>query len=568
MLEYRKKWARQPVSDPRPSRKLGLTALILPGQSSVDLVSGLNLSSVIGTPTPVVGSQGPALQHNANREAIYAPATAAQKSPQGSIVWAGTLTGDPSTAASLGGTTFDASNSNPYVGIAIKRRVVSARTLAVSFSYGPGAGQVKNLQTANAYTTGDVVVVGVFESGRQNIVVRSAAGIEIASDTGTGALSYGATARLEVGESLNSRNPAADTALLALSSQPWSPELAMQVANDVWGMLFEPRHIWVPVSTGGGGISGALTATLADVTSAATGTLKIAGTASATLGALTSTATGTIAIKGAASPTLASLTSTATGAVAIKGTTTATLGAATLASTGALAIKGTTTATLASVSLAATGSLQATGTGTVAATLADATLSAAGALAIKGTASTTLGALTSSATGALQIKGSTTVTLGEATLSAAGTAQDVTIGTLTATLADATLSSSGTIALNGSVGATLADVTLAATGELQGQGTGVTTATLADATVAATGKLALAGAATITLDGLAGAASGTLRIAGITTATLASLALVSRIRPTADIEPDVNSAWWTYTVEPDDLTYAVAADPLTYEIGV
>ena len=245
-------WDRQPqIGEVTPAEGLGLTALILPGQTSRDMVSGVELSSVIGTPTRVAGAMGPVLQHNANREAIYTSATAAQKSPQGSIVWAGTLTGDPSVAACLGGTTFDASNSNPYVGLEVKRRVVSARTLAISFSYGSGSGQVRNLQTANAYTTGDVVVVGVFESGRQHIVVRSATGIEIASDTETGALSYGATARIEVGESLNSRNAAADTALLALSDQAWTLGQAMQIAGDVWGQLFQPRAIWVPVSAGG-----------------------------------------------------------------------------------------------------------------------------------------------------------------------------------------------------------------------------------------------------------------------------------------------------------------------------
>lgn len=247
-------WKIQPYGGV-PSKHLGLTALILPGQSSHDLVSGIELSSVSGTPTKIVGNYGPALQLNAVQEAVYVRASPAQTSAQGSIVWAGTLTGSPTTAAGLGGTTFAATNTAPFIGIEIKRRSSAGAgdNLMMSYSYGASSGNVENLLSAGTYTTGDVVVVGVFTSGRQHLVVKSSAGVAITSNTRAGSLSYGTTPRIEIGDSLNSRNPTADCALLALSAQAWSVELAIQVACDVWGMLFAPRRILIPMSDGGGG---------------------------------------------------------------------------------------------------------------------------------------------------------------------------------------------------------------------------------------------------------------------------------------------------------------------------
>jgi hypothetical protein len=107
------------------------------------------------------------------------------------------------------------------------------------------------------------------------------------------------------------------------------------------------------------GITGTLSATLADATLAATGTLPIAGTLAATM---------------------ANATLSATGALPITGTLAATLASATLTAEGALSIAGMLSATLADATLAATGEGPAPDpiTGELAVTLADATLAATG----------------------------------------------------------------------------------------------------------------------------------------------------------------------------------------------
>ncbi len=105
-------------------------------------------------------------------------------------------------------------------------------------------------------------------------------------------------------------------------------------------------------------INGALTKTLAALTSSASGTVEIAGAVSKTLAALTCTAT--IALdagtgEGALSATLAALTSAATSTAAIAGQAAATLAALAVSATGASEHTGALTATLGALTVAARG---------------------------------------------------------------------------------------------------------------------------------------------------------------------------------------------------------------------
>lgn len=96
----------------------------------------------------------------------------------------------------------------------------------------------------------------------------------------------------------------------------------------------------------GGGITGALTATLDAVTLSTTGALELKGTASITLDAVALSAASTIALKAATAVTLGDLTLASTGVLSLTGALAKTLDDATLAATGAIAIKAALTVTL------------------------------------------------------------------------------------------------------------------------------------------------------------------------------------------------------------------------------
>ena len=135
------------------------------------------------------------------------------------------------------------------------------------------------------------------------------------------------------------------------------------------------------------GISAALTATLADATLAATGTVQIKGALTATAADVILAATGTVQIKGALTATLddaifavpatvfgplasyplaalATIYIPASGALQIKGIVTATLDETTISATSAVQIKANIVVTLDDVAIAAIGDFGTTITDT------------------------------------------------------------------------------------------------------------------------------------------------------------------------------------------------------------
>lgn len=233
-------------------------------------------------------------------------------------------------------------------------------------------------------------------------------------------------------------------------------------------------------------IDGAVTVTLAALTSSAAGTIALAATATATLGALTAAGTATLEIVGAASATLGALVASATGAVAITGAASATLDHIVVASTATLDIAGALTGTLDALTSAATGELVSGASGEVAATLDALTSAATGSLDLAAALAATLAALSSTATGALDLAGAFDAALAPLVADATGVGGNlplsadvaVTLGSLTsaatATLdlvgaADVTLSAltstaTGAVALAAAVNGILSDATLTGSG--------------------------------------------------------------------------------------------------------
>jgi hypothetical protein len=158
-----------------------------------------------------------------------------------------------------------------------------------------------------------------------------------------------------------------------------------------------PWSFGVP-ATGGGGVTGDSSATLAGATGSAAGTLALAAAGAGTLAGASGSATATLALAGASSATLAGATGSAAGAVALSAAASATLAGATGSAAAALLVTANAAGTLAGATGSATG-----GTGGIvadsAATLAGATGSATARLAIAASASATLAGASGSATG-------------------------------------------------------------------------------------------------------------------------------------------------------------------------
>lgn len=169
----------------------------------------------------------------------------------------------------------------------------------------------------------------------------------------------------------------------------------------------------------------------------------IGGTLSATLGDVTLAATGSgvSTINGSLSATLENVTVASTGQLRIAGTLTTTLGAVTSTASGALRIAGSTNATLGALASSATGQLRIASQ--LATTLGDVTASASGKLEIKGQAGLALGDVSASASAGLYIAGSLSVTFEGVTLDALAGDGNIE-ATLTATL-DAVALQTGTI---------------------------------------------------------------------------------------------------------------------------
>lgn len=86
--------------------------------------------------------------------------------------------------------------------------------------------------------------------------------------------------------------------------------------------LFAPRSIWVPVSAGGGSVTGTSATTNANDTSAASGTTTVVGTSATTNANDTATASGSVggAVTGTSATTNANDTSSASGTTTVTGT--------------------------------------------------------------------------------------------------------------------------------------------------------------------------------------------------------------------------------------------------------
>jgi hypothetical protein len=165
---------------------------------------------------------------------------------EATILWVGSLLGAASVSGSLGGITHNSSNSAPYVAVEIKRNS-TGNNIFLNFNDGT---TFQNITSSGAYTTGDVIVIGRIKSGTQNLYVN---GLSVGSNTvSVSSIAFGTNPRLEIGDSLNARNPNAVANLLWIANRYITDAEVAALSANPW-QLFQPlpRRIFV-ASTGTG----------------------------------------------------------------------------------------------------------------------------------------------------------------------------------------------------------------------------------------------------------------------------------------------------------------------------
>lgn len=298
-------WTRQPPQPVSIDTNSGLARGVIAafsGTANRDVANDLPLTANALTAT-TAGYHGREYGLRANQASLYA--TAKRKpSTEGSILWVGSFYGAPSGSASLGGITYDAANSPPYVCIELKANPSGIDDVFLTFATGSNFYNVQG----GTYAAGRQVIFGRVKTGAQDVWQNG-----VIVGTGTQAvttLDSSATARFEVGDSLNARNPDASCALLVVWDRYLSTEEAKEVCANPW-RLFRPtkRRAWANVTGGSSSAAGSSTLTFA-VSGTTSATKQASGSSSLTFAANAAGTSSTVAVGSS------SITFAATGATA------------------------------------------------------------------------------------------------------------------------------------------------------------------------------------------------------------------------------------------------------------
>jgi hypothetical protein len=156
-------------------------------------------------------------------------------------LWVGDLYASPSGDGCLGGITFNSANSGPYVWLELKRSTTAANYgIYLAHSIGGASNVVSSANNAGAPGNG-YCYVGTATSGAQILYVGKLGtpAIGVASTLFSGALSSTTTSRIEVGDSLNARNPQAACAVMLMWNRVLSPAEVAPISANPW-QIFSP----------------------------------------------------------------------------------------------------------------------------------------------------------------------------------------------------------------------------------------------------------------------------------------------------------------------------------------
>lgn len=220
-------WTAPPAPGVALNQALGAHYVYLPGTADDALLTAGSGGAGSLTNTDGVLRRS----FSSHQQAKYRTAREHERVGAGAILWAGNLLGTPTTAACLGGLTYAATNISPYAALQLKRRSVSSNNLILTHSVGGSSQQIVSTQLVSS---GPVVLVGSAAGGAQALWVLDVATgvVSVVRGTVAGSITSVAGALVEVGDSLNNRNPMAACELMALFNRPLSDsECLMLLAN-------------------------------------------------------------------------------------------------------------------------------------------------------------------------------------------------------------------------------------------------------------------------------------------------------------------------------------------------
>lgn len=186
-----------------------------------DLVNNLLLTSITATPTTQSSPVGKALRTAANQASQWAVAPVRMQSTSGSIMWFGQFLGAPSNDGCLGGITHNSTNASPFVSLELKRLSDGRVFLGTN----NGANQ-RTLNSVGTLTTGVIAVIGTRIPGDQRLYM---SGFAPVSAVDAGSIGYGTSPRIEIGDSLNGRNPNSECWMMAT----WNRAISEAEANTI-----------------------------------------------------------------------------------------------------------------------------------------------------------------------------------------------------------------------------------------------------------------------------------------------------------------------------------------------
>lgn len=321
-------WSAPPAPGVALNQALGAHYVYLPGTADDALLTAGSGGAGSLTNTDGVLRRS----FSSHQQAKYRTAREHERVGAGAILWAGNLLGTPTTAACLGGLTYAATNISPYAALQLKRRSVSSNNLILTHSVGGSSQQIVSTQLVSS---GPVVLVGSAAGGAQALWVLDVATgvVSVVRGTVAGSVTSVAGALVEVGDSLNNRNPMAACELMALFNRPLADAEALMLLSNPYA-VFTPGANWVPFgqTVAGGSQS-------ADMTSGMSAGESLAASA-ATLAALSAASSAGEALVGAAGSQgtqTAGLAAGATQAAAATTLGTVTFGTTTTATWSALA---------------------------------------------------------------------------------------------------------------------------------------------------------------------------------------------------------------------------------------
>lgn len=230
-------WTAPPAPGVALNQALGAHYVYLPGTADDALLTAGSGGAGSLTNTDGVLRRS----FSSHQQAKYRTAREHERVGAGAILWAGNLLGTPTTAACLGGLTYAATNISPYAALQLKRRSVSSNNLILTHSVGGSSQQIVSTQLVSS---GPVVLVGSAAGGAQALWVLDVATgvVSVVRGTVAGSITSVAGALVEVGDSLNNRNPMAACELMALFNRPLADAEALM-------LLANPYAVFAPGAT-------------------------------------------------------------------------------------------------------------------------------------------------------------------------------------------------------------------------------------------------------------------------------------------------------------------------------